>query len=183
MFVYEFKSTNYLITKIVISGLNLTVYTNKQNAEELEGIIKTLDFNSYVSADHPEHVFCHNNYIDLSATDGALSLKHVKLNNISSMKEIPTQMSELLNFLIEMQQDAFNNYGITSPYISPNEYSNFLASLNTYYSQSYNIQQNTLVLYAEYFLKTHWDIIYEGKIDNEQERDVIDYQYMSDCPN
>lgn len=213
MFVYEFKSTSCLISKIVISGLYLTIYTSRSSAAELEGTIQKLNLHGNISADHPKHVFCHNSHIDFSARGDSIPHKHLKFNNISSIKEIPAQMKALINVLIEVQQDssirrlefdnllheaneqrisfghavfpeyiqeAFDNYDFTSPYISLIEREDFLASLDTYYSQDYNIQQNTLVQHAEDFLSTHWDVIHSygfgrGKIKNEQEQNISDY--------
>lgn len=121
MFVYEFKSNDCLITKIVISGLHLTIYTKKPNSQELNGLIKEFNLKSPISADHPKHVFCHNNYIHFSAQGDSIPHKHLKFNSINSIIEIPNQVTRMIHFLIKIQHD---------PSQREIEFSEFLYRLN-----------------------------------------------------
>ncbi len=74
--------------------------------QELNGIATQFSLNSPVSGDHPSHIFCHNSYIGFSSKGDSIPHKHWKFNKISLISEIPNQMKELFDFLIERQQDS-----------------------------------------------------------------------------
>lgn len=102
MFIYEFKSKDALISKIVISNSYLTIYTNKPHSPELNPMIDHFKLRSIRFAEDPNHVFCHNPYIKFSAQGDAIPHKHLRfppdIDRLAYLKEI-------FNYLIDRQAD------------------------------------------------------------------------------
>ena len=103
MFVYEFEAGNTcLVTKIVISGSHLVLYTNKKNSQELLFMVRKFNLHSIISGDHPAHVFGHNAHVDFSAMGDTLPHKHLKF---PSDTDRLSSLNDIFNFMLDRQHN------------------------------------------------------------------------------
>ena len=120
MFIYEFKNpSRILITKIVISGFYLTLYTSKALSQELNPMIKAFGLSNIRFTEDPAHIYCHHPYIEFSALGDGVPHKHLIL---PTDKERVNSLRELLHFLVERQ----SNFSLRQQ-----DYQNFVTALET----------------------------------------------------
>jgi hypothetical protein len=191
MFIYEVKSADScLMTKIVISGDHLVIYTNKPNSQELNGIMHSFNLESVVSGDHPAHIFCHNPYIKFSALGDSIPHKHFKfppkVDRFDYLKQIfdflvnrqnnqSLRKKDYDTFIFNLNEErqsyghkqfppevqkAIDCYDLKTPYIPKDEIEVILASFSQYINCTHNMNIENISIHAEALLDKHWGIIY-----------------------
>ncbi|MFA6302370.1 MAG: hypothetical protein WC627_04445 [Legionella sp.] len=194
MFIYEFKSSSTcLITKIVISGPYLTVYTSKKNCQEFNAVTTELDLKSTITGDHPSHVFCHTPFVAFSARGDSIPHKHLQFSHTDRQAQLKDFFSALLvkqnnpdvrqtdfdTFVHELNKeresyqdevfpssvmDAINGYDRTTPFLPADEVEHALDAFAQYLKDSKRLQIENVSIQAEKLLNDNWHVIYINHI-------------------
>lgn len=195
MFIYEFKSEiTSLITKVVISGNHITLYTNKNNAQELNTLKDFLKLEHAFFSEHPSHNFCHNPFVDFSARGDGVPHKHIRFppdgNRAVHLKNIVNHLLDrqknpllrkqdydnFINGLDEERrshndtcfpkyvQDAIDTYDLQTPFVPEHEINGLVNAFDQYANNAFHHNVEAIEYHAEEFIKTHWDTVYTKNI-------------------
>lgn len=194
MFIYEFTSPSpCLITKFVISGSYLTVYTNKKNCQEFNSITENLNLKSSISGDHPSHVFCHTPFVGFSARGDSIPHKHLQFSNTDRLGQLSDFFKVLLfkqnnstlrqadfdTFVAKLNKErenyqdksfppsvanAINNYDLVTPFVPADEVEPALNAFAQYLKDSKRLQVENVSIQADKLLHDNWRVIYENHI-------------------
>lgn len=191
MFIYEFKSgSNCLISKIVISGQYLTVYTSKENCCEFQDIISSLNLKCSVSGDHPFHTFCHTPFIEFSEHGSSIPHKHLRFPDRCDRTSYLKQFLEALiarqcdltarqlahtKLLSELNderesygdtvfpqhiQQAIDDYDLDSPFIPSKEMDHVLAAFASSLQDTSRLNIEEVSVHAQQLFDDNWDVLY-----------------------
>ena len=193
MFIYEFKpGFNCLITKIVISGQYLTVYTSKNNCYEFQDIVNALNLRCHVSADHPFHTYCHTPYIQFSALGSSVPHKHLRFPDnydrsaylrqffealIFSQNDLTSRQLAHSKLLTELNkeresygdtefpqhiQQAIDSYDLDNPFIPLEEIDQVLAAFTSYLQDTDRLNIEKVSMHSQQLLTDYWDVLYNN---------------------